>query len=159
MRRVITHAVVHTAAAARNGRPRDVSVDEIRAWHLARGFDDVGYHWVVRADGRVEAGRPEERAGAGVLGFNARSVHVCLSGHGDLAPPTPEQLAAAAGLIARIAERHGFADEVLLNPMRVLGHREVWTARLVPAPIRKTCPGRLVDMRAFRLAVLRELAR
>lgn len=158
MRRV-THVVVHTAAAARNGRPRDASVAEIRAWHLARGWDDVGYHWVVRMDGRIEAGRPEERPGAGVLGFNARSVHVCLSGHGDLAPPTPEQFGAAVRLIARIAERHGIAEATLLNPSRVLGHREVWTHRLVPEPIRKSCPGRMVDMRAIRLAVARVLAR
>lgn len=158
MRRV-THVVVHTAAAARNGRPHDASVAEIRAWHLARGWDDVGYHWVVRMDGRVEAGRPEERPGAGVLGFNARSVHVCLSGHGDLAPPTPEQFGAAVRLIADVARRRGIREEVLLNPSRVLGHREVWLLRLVPEPVRKSCPGRLVDMRSLRLRVVEELAR
>ncbi len=33
----------------------DISV--IREWHLKRGFDDVGYHFLVTFDGKVQRGR------------------------------------------------------------------------------------------------------
>lgn len=157
--RSITHIVVHTSASAVGGAPYDASSAQIDGWHRARGWAGIGYHWVVRMTGAVEPGRPESAVGAGVEGFNARSVHVCLSGHGDVAPPTPVQWAAAVRLVADIARRHGLAAAIAANPSRVLGHREVWFLRLVPKPIRKTCPGLKVDMAAFRRAVLAELGR
>jgi len=158
MRRV-THVVVHTAAAAREGRPFDCSAADIDSWHKNKGWNGIGYHWVVRFDGSVEQGRPESQIGAGVFLFNRTTVHVCLSGHGDLAAPTWKQWTSAVKLAARILERHGLIEAFLRNPNRVIGHREAWTLSLVPSPIRKSCPGRLVDMRAFRRAVLEEIGR
>ena len=46
--------------------------------HLHRGFIDVGYHYVIKRDGTVQAGRPLERQGAHVQGYNHLSVGVCL---------------------------------------------------------------------------------
>lgn len=157
MPRKVSHVVIHTAAAASKGKPFDCSALQIGEWHRAKGWSSIGYHWVVRFSGQVEKGRPESEVGAGVFGFNAHSVHVCLSGHGDLAEPTAWQWASAVSLTARILERHSLAGAFRKNPNRVLGHREVWFLRLVPAPIRKTCPGAKVDMRVFRLAVMEAL--
>ena len=42
----------------------DISADDIRDWHLARGWSDIGYHAVIKRDGTIEAGRSEDRAGA-----------------------------------------------------------------------------------------------
>lgn len=53
---------------------------EIRRWHLANGWSDIGYHWLVGRRGDVLAGRPETVIGAGVLGHNAGVIHVCLIG-------------------------------------------------------------------------------
>lgn len=58
----------------------DVGVDDIRQWHLARGWDDVGYHFVIRRDGTVEPGRPTEFKGSHVVGRNHESLGVCLVG-------------------------------------------------------------------------------
>jgi N-acetylmuramoyl-L-alanine amidase len=35
----------------------DIGVNEIRQWHLQRGFNDIGYHYVIRRDGAIEQGR------------------------------------------------------------------------------------------------------
>jgi len=156
--RPITHVVIHTAASARDGRPYDASRSDIDAWHKARGWDEIGYHWVVRFSGRTEVGRTEDRIGAGVAGFNAKTIHVCFSGHGDLAAPNHVQWRKGVELVADILRRHHLVDAFKANPHRVLGHREVGVLKLVAKPIAKTCPGRLFDMKAFRNAVLEVVA-
>jgi len=62
-----------------------VSVDVIRSWHLKRGFTDIGYHWVVYADGTIHEGRPmfkdgEFQMGAHVQGHNKSSIGICMVG-------------------------------------------------------------------------------
>ena len=158
--RAITHIILHTSATQITGhmKPADVSARAIRRYHRDNnGWSDIGYHWVIRFNGAVEIGRPESKPGAGVFGFNANTIHVCFSGHGDLAPPTDQQWAAALTLCAQILGRYGLTETFRRNPNRVLGHNEVWHHRLVPKPIRKTCPGRLTDMRKFRLDLLARL--
>jgi N-acetyl-anhydromuramyl-L-alanine amidase AmpD len=58
----------------------DIGVDEIRVWHLDRGFDDVGYHHVIRRSGAIEDGRLHEIIGAHTIGHNADSIGICLVG-------------------------------------------------------------------------------
>lgn len=41
-----------------------ITMDDLRRDHLRRGFSDIGYHYVVFSDGRVEQGRPLEKRGA-----------------------------------------------------------------------------------------------
>lgn len=152
-RRQIDHIILHTAASKDGNRPVDAGVERIRAYHIrGRGWSEIGYHYVVRFDGKVEKGRSEAIPGAGVAGFNAHTIHVCLSGHGDLAAPTPEQWDSAVRIVALLCARYKLP--VVANPNRVLGHREVWYHRLVPKVIRKTCPGKLVDMAQFRRDVV-----
>lgn len=55
-------------------------VAEIRRWHIARGWKDVGYHFVIRADGEIEVGRTLDEIGAHCDGQNVDSVGTCLVG-------------------------------------------------------------------------------
>ncbi len=61
----------------------DIGVDEIRQWHLEKGWSDVGYHHVIRRDGTVEAGRSEDRQGAHAKAVNSHSLGICLVGGMD----------------------------------------------------------------------------
>jgi N-acetylmuramoyl-L-alanine amidase len=58
----------------------DIGVDEIREWHIDRGWSDVGYHYVIRRDGTIEKGRDEDVIGAHVKGFNGVSLGICMVG-------------------------------------------------------------------------------
>ena len=58
----------------------DVGVDEMRVWHLERGFSDIGYHYVIRRNGEIEVGRPWQQQGAHAMGANRDSLGVCLVG-------------------------------------------------------------------------------
>ncbi len=146
--RRIDWIVVHTAAAYDAARKRVVhqSVDDIRRYHQQHnGWRDIGYHWVIEEDGKLGPGRPESEPGAHVGGFNAHTIGVCVTGHGDFAPFTPLQTAALVRLCARLCSEH------TLVGLRVIGHREA-PAHGAPATS-KTCPGLLVDMNEIRRLV------
>lgn len=76
-RRTISKIILHCTATPEG---RDFSVEQIRQWHLARGFSDIGYHYVVGRDGTVYAGRPESVVGAHCPGQNPCSIGVCYVG-------------------------------------------------------------------------------
>ena len=64
MMRHIDEIILHCSATPEG---RDVSLDDIRRWHVdERGWSDVGYHFVITLDGVVHAGRPMDIAGAHV---------------------------------------------------------------------------------------------
>lgn len=59
----------------------DVGVKEIRKWHVEeRGWSDIGYHVVIRRNGKIEEGRNIHLVGAHVEGHNATSIGICLVG-------------------------------------------------------------------------------
>ena len=76
-RRTINEIIIHCTATPEG---RECSVDEIRQWHKARGFSDIGYHYVIHLDGRVEEGRNVDIAGAHCTGHNANSIGVVYVG-------------------------------------------------------------------------------
>lgn len=69
--------IIH-CSASRNGVRYPIS--QIRQDHLARGFKDVGYHFVIQPNGDVETGRPTNEEGAHCEGENHDSIGVCLVG-------------------------------------------------------------------------------
>lgn len=153
--RPITHIVMHTAATP--GESKDISAAQIRRYHIdSKGWADIGYHFVIRFNGAIEAGREVERVGAGVKGFNATTIHICFSGNGDLTAPAEAQWLNAVKLVSDLLTAHRIDDEFLQNPSRVLGHRECYMQPRVP-DTGKSCPGKLVDMSKFRKAVLAKL--
>ena len=61
----------------------DYSAAEIDKWHKDRGFDKIGYHWVIRKDGCLEQGRLEKEVGAHCKEHNIDSIGVCVIGRDD----------------------------------------------------------------------------
>lgn len=106
--RLITELIVHCSATPAG---RDVTAADIRRWHKEeRGFADIGYHFVVRLDGKVECGRPLADIGAHCRGHNSRSVGVCyvggISSHGRPADTrTRVQREALSGLLSALRRR------------------------------------------------------
>ena len=81
--RTITLIVVHCSAV----RPdQSSSAAQIDSWHRKdRHWKlGIGYHYVVRRDGTIEPGRPEEQIGAHCLNHNAHSIGVCYEGGLDI---------------------------------------------------------------------------
>ncbi|MGA1048539.1 MAG: N-acetylmuramoyl-L-alanine amidase [Minisyncoccia bacterium] len=72
--------VIHCAATKPS---MDIGVDEITQWHKDRGFDTIGYHYVIRRSGVVEKGREDSLQGAHAVAVNGTSIGVCMVGGVD----------------------------------------------------------------------------
>ena len=75
--RKIDKIIIH-CSATREGD--DISPSQIKQWHLARGFNNIGYHLVITLDGRVHVGRPLSQIGAHCKGHNKNSIGICYVG-------------------------------------------------------------------------------
>lgn len=111
--------VIHCSATHAS---MDIGVREITQWHIQRGFDTVGYHYVIRRNGELEVGRPEGVIGAHARGHNANSIGVCLAGgvnRQNIAQNnfTAEQYTTLASLLKQLKMRYPEA--------RILGHRDL----------------------------------
>lgn len=116
--RAINYLVVHCSATPAGKPFRAADIDR---WHREKGWDGIGYHYVIPLDGSVEPGREVEEAGAHVYGHNADSIGVCLIGGLD----------AHGKAWATFNERQYAALENLLLGLRakfpkakILGHRD-----------------------------------
>jgi N-acetyl-anhydromuramyl-L-alanine amidase AmpD len=152
------YIVWHTAADPRDNGNRDTTAAEIRTWHLARGWSDIGYHFVIRKNGTVEKGRNESLPGSHVRGLNNQSLGICFSGHGDMQPLTPEQMEAGIKLTINLMRKY---DIPVAN---VIGHREI--NELIKAgklekefKTSKSCPGNKVNMQIIRAKIMKEIFR
>ncbi len=141
--------VIHTAAFAPNDIPGDCSVEQIRQWHLERGWSDIGYHFVIRMNGDIEKGRPLSKPGAHAKGLNRKGIGVCCSGHGDLADFTDEQKNAIVELYHRLDDYE----------IKVIGHREINQYVNKKHHTAKTCPGAKVNMDEIRSLISNSFTR
>lgn len=141
----------------------DVRARDIDKWHKERGFDCIGYHFVVDLDGTVETGRPLTMDGAhcntaGLSGksYNKHSIGICYVGgldrDGNPADTrTPAQRVALDDLAHRLIQEYPIVE--------VLGHRDAspdknGDGKITPNEWIKTCP--CFDARAeFPVSVCR----
>ena len=151
--RKINWLVVHTAAT----RPSmDIGAKEIRRWHKAKGWSDIGYHYVIRRDGTLEKGRPESVVGAHVRNHNSDSLGITLVGgvNENLEPEnnyTKAQWVTLEKLLKELSIKYPSA--------RVKGHRDF-------PGVHKACPcfdaepwaaSKGLPVAGRRVAVLEEL--
>ncbi len=142
MRGILLHTV---------GVRGDTTMANIRRHHVEHnGWADVGYHFGIRKDGRVETGRSLSRAGAHAQGAND-TIGICVYGDGDREEWTLAQWDSAIAVCADLCRAHKWTAS------QVAGHREV-VERFGGAPTTKTCPGKLINLSAVRATVAAALA-
>lgn len=125
--RKINFLVIH-CSATRENVPFHAS--DIDRWHKAKGYNGIGYHYVITLDGVVENGRPEEQIGAHVSGHNKDSIGVCYIGGCDenmqaKDTRTNKQKVALINLLIKLQVR--YPDAI------ILGHRDF-------PKVAKACP-------------------
>lgn len=72
--------VIHCSATGDN---QDIGAAEIDKWHRANGWSCIGYHYVIRRNGKIEEGRDRDVVGAHVANWNEVSVGICMVGGVD----------------------------------------------------------------------------
>lgn len=79
IKRDVTEVIVHATETYTN---KNIGAIEINNIHNALGHDGIGYHYVIRRDGRLQRGRPVNRNGehAVVNGHDVYSIGLVLVG-------------------------------------------------------------------------------
>jgi len=103
--------------------------DDINLWHIERGWDKIGYHFIVRRTGVLETGRlcsaPHAfEVGAHCSGHNLESIGVCYIGRES---PTKNQIEKLKSLYLMIKKVFG------IDKTQWFAHHHFNSA--------KTCPG------------------
>ena len=119
-RSTTTALILHHAAAV------TCTAQDVHRWHLANGWCGIGYHFLVRKDGSVYRGRPENWIGAHAKNSNSFSIGICFEGNYESETAMPAaQLKAGQELIAYLKGKYG--------SLRLLKHKDVNAT---------SCPGR-----------------
>ena len=108
------HIDMHIIHCSDTPEKMDIGFEEIDAWHKERGWSGCGYHYIIRRDGKIEAGRSVEHIGAHARGHNNNSIGTCLVGRNKF---TDDQFKSLNKL-------HNILSASYPN-MEVLGHRDV----------------------------------
>ena len=75
--RQINEIIVHCTATKEG---ENFKVEDINRWHKQRGWNMIGYHYVVYLDGTIHQGRSEDQIGAHCLKHNTNSIGVVYVG-------------------------------------------------------------------------------
>lgn len=116
--RKIDSIIVHCSATKAG---LDFSAAVIDRWHRERGFNSIGYHYIVCLDGKIEKGRDVLLMGAHCKGWNERSIGICYIGGLDknglpADTRTNAQKRVLYQLIMDLQKEYGI--------LQVLGHRD-----------------------------------
>lgn len=118
-KRNINKLIVHCSATPEG---KDFTTYDIRQWHLAQGWSDIGYHYVIYRDGTIAPGRSESIVGTHTAGQNTHSIGICYIGGMDNQNKnpkdtrTPEQKEALIKLMKELRAKYPGA--------KIYGHRD-----------------------------------
>ena len=112
--------VLHHAAA------KKCSVADIHRWHKENGWSGIGYHFLVRKDGKVYEGRPITKVGAHAYGYNGDSLGICFEGNFEVEKMPDVQKEAGKELVAYVLKKYP-------SITRIVGHRDLMAT---------ACPGK-----------------
>lgn len=79
-KRIINEIIIHCSATVEG---KDYTTEDIKKWHRARGFSDIGYHYIIYRDGSIHNGRNVNISGAHCTNHNAHSIGICYIGGVD----------------------------------------------------------------------------
>jgi N-acetylmuramoyl-L-alanine amidase len=108
----------------------DVDVDKVTEWHKDRGFDTIGYHYLIKRDGTLQVGRDEDAVGAHAVAVNGTSIGVALAGGGTSSMGwennfTPVQFETLKSIILKLKDKY--------NIEKIIGHYQVDDGKECPS--------------------------
>ena len=120
-----THIVIHHTGA------EEKNTEQIRRYHLSRGWQDIGYHYVIERDGKIVSGRRLSAFGAHCLagGMNQKAIGIALIGNFEETYPSFQQVQSLEKLLRELSLRFN------MGPANILLHQQVVGAKTL-------CPGK-----------------
>ncbi len=103
--------ILHHASA------KNCTVEDIDNWHKQRGWTCIGYHFLVRKDGSIYRGRPEDTIGAHASNNNSDSIGICAEGNFEMEVMPEAQKRALKELVSYLKKKY--------NISKVQRHKDV----------------------------------
>ena len=139
-----TCIVIHHSASDEGG------ADRFDEWHRKRGWDELGYHFVIgngtdTAMGQIEVGPrwTEQKHGAHTKTedgyYNQHGIGICLVGNFDKYPPSKQQMQSLARLVTFLCR------EFHIPPSHIYTHGGITHET--------DCPGKHFDLQQLRRMV------
>ena len=112
--------------------PKDMEVDveKVTQWHKDRGFDTIGYHYLIKRDGTLQSGRDEDVVGAHAVAVNGTSIGVALVGGGTVDMGwennfNSEQFDTLKSIILKLKDKYDIE--------KIIGHYQVEESKECPS--------------------------
>ena len=108
----------------------DVDVAKVTEWHTQRGFDTIGYHYLIKRDGTLQTGRDEDAVGAHAVAVNGTSIGVALAGGSNADKGwennfTPIQFETLKSILLKLKDKY--------NIEKIIGHYQVDDKKKCPS--------------------------
>ena len=131
----LTHIIIHHTAA------EEKDTEQIRRYHMSKGWRDIGYDYVVERSGKTVEGRSLSIQGAhaGALFYNQHAIGVAVIGNLSQRDIYPEQMNSLVGLLAELVLKWRIAKE------NILLHREIKKTECPGVRFRKNAVLQLLD--------------
>lgn len=117
-------AVHHTGPDGISSAEEEATVDpsaaEIHEMHKKNGWAGIGYHFVIRKDGSIERGTPEDKLGTHVYHNNSGTLGIHVGGHFGYGKPTDAQVKSLTGLLRDLCSKYG----IPADRQHIMGHKE-----------------------------------
>jgi len=139
------YIVIHHSISKPNA-----TFEDYYQWHVVeRGWEWVGYQYVLKGDGTILNTRPDTTHGAHVKedGMNKKSIGICLSGNFDINLPTEAQKKSLKWLLEKKMKEFNIPKEKILPHRHWATYKSCngnrlsddWGQRLVDNSVDKTC--------------------
>ncbi len=114
---IATHLIIHHSAGVNTSSDWPAVVRGIWNYHVnTLGWNDVGYNWLVDAEGNLYEGRGKDEQGAHFCGTNSATAGICMLGtFTDVAPQ-----AASIETLKRMLAWYSCTDDI--DPLGVSNH-------------------------------------
>jgi len=119
-----TYENVSNKIVLHNADASSCTIEEINEWHKNNGWIGCGYHFLVRKDGSIYKGRPENVIGAHCQGSNTGSIGICFEGNYMTESMPQIQYNAGIELLKYLFNKYG--------ALAIYGHKELYNT---------DCPG------------------
>lgn len=128
----VTHLIVHHSAGPNTATDWAAAVRSIWDFHVfTRGWDDIGYNYLIAPTGTIYEGRGDDVLGAHFCGTNGGTMGVCMMGDYTTITPATEALDALKEILAWKAcdinvdpLGEAFHGSSGLNLNNISGHRD-----------------------------------
>ncbi|MEE9439604.1 MAG: N-acetylmuramoyl-L-alanine amidase [Saprospiraceae bacterium] len=97
----VSHIVIHHSASSNSATDWAAAVRSFWNFHVnVKGWDDIGYNWLIDPNGKLYVGRADNIKGAHYCGKNSNTMGICMIGTFTDVAPTQQAKTTLAQLLA-----------------------------------------------------------